>query len=66
MKLTFKSLLGVIARGARSVGEMVTAGVSMKKDDRTNLSITDKLKLAKAARKRRGVDKFTVSKSDGK
>ena len=50
MKLTFKSLLGVIPRGARSVGEIVAAGVSVRKEERTNLSTTDKLKLAKAAR----------------
>ena len=50
MNLTFKSLLGVVPRGARSVGEIVAAGVSVKKEARTNLSTSDKLKLAKAAR----------------
>ncbi len=50
MKLTFKSLLGVVSRGVRSVGEMVAAGVSVKKYARTNLSMSNKLKLAKTAR----------------
>ena len=49
MKLTFKSLLGVIPWGAKSVGGIVVAGVSVEKEERMNLSTTDKLKLAKAA-----------------
>ena len=50
MKLSFKSLLGVVPRGARSIGDIVVAGVSVKKEKRTNLSTSDKLKLAKVAR----------------
>ena len=63
MKLTFKSLLGVVPRGDRSVGEIVAAGVSVKIEERTNLSTSDKLKLAKAAREGGG-DKFTIFESD--
>ena len=65
MKLSFKSLLGVVPRGARSVGDIVTADVSVKKEEQTNLSTSDKLKLAKAAREGRD-DKFTFFESDGK
>ena len=54
MELTFKSLLGVVPLGARTVGEMVTAGVSVKKEERTNLSTSDKIKLEKVARGDRG------------
>jgi len=38
MKLTFNSLLGVIPRGASSVGQIVAVGVSVKKEARTNIS----------------------------
>ena len=65
MNLTFKNLLGVAPRGARSIGEIVAAGVSVKKESRTTLSTSDKLKLAKAAREG-GPDKFTFFESDGK
>ena len=50
MKISFKSLLGTVPRGIRTVGEIVAAGVSVKKEERKNLSTSDKLKLAKSAR----------------
>ena len=50
MNLTFKNLLGVIPRAARTVGQIVAAGVSVKKEDRASLSTSEKLKLEKAAR----------------
>ena len=54
MKLTFKNLLGVVTCGVRSVGEIVAVGVAVKKEELTNLSTSNKLKLAKAARERGG------------
>ena len=65
MNLTFKNLLGVIPRAARTVGQIVAAGVSVKKEERTKLSTSDKLKLANASREG-GEDKFTFFESDGK
>ena len=65
MKLSFKSVLGAIPRGSRSVTDIVAAGVTVKKDARAGLSTSDKLKLSKAAREG-GEDKFTFFESDGK
>ena len=64
MKFSFKSLLGTVPRGARSVRDAVASGVSVKKEERNNLSTSDRLKLAKAAREG-GMDKFTFFESDG-
>ena len=64
MKFSFKSLLGTVPRGARSVPDVVAAGVSVKKEERTNLSTSYSLKLAKAAREG-GADKFTFFDLDG-
>ena len=64
MKFSFKSLLGTVPKGARSVRDVVAAGVSVKKEERTNLSTSDRLKLAKAAREG-GTNKFTFFESDG-
>ena len=64
MKFSFKSLLGTVPRGARSVRDVVAAGVSVKKEERNNLSTSDRLKLARAAREG-GTDKFTFFESDG-
>ena len=47
---SFKSLLDIVPRGARTVREVSAAGVSVKQTDRTSLSTSDKLKLAKVAR----------------
>ena len=65
MKLSFKSVLGAVPRGPRSVTEIVAAGVTVKKEARTTLSTSDKLKFSKAAREG-GDDKFTFFESDGK
>lgn len=65
MKIPFKSLLGTVPRDVRTVGEIVTAGVSVKKEERKNLSTSDRLKLAKSAREG-GTEKFTFFESDGK
>ena len=64
MQFSFKSLLGTIPRGARSVRDVVAAGISVKKEERTNLSTSDRLKLTKAAREG-GRDKFPFFESDG-
>ena len=64
MKFSFKSLPGTIPRGARSIRDVVATGVSVKKKERTNLSTSDRLKLAKATREG-GTDKFTFFESDG-
>ena len=64
MKFFFKSLLGTVPAGARTASEVAAAGVSVKKEQRTNLSASDKLKLAKSAREG-GPDKFTFFESDG-
>jgi hypothetical protein len=50
--------------GARSVRDVVAAGVSVKKEERNNLSTSNRLKLARAAREG-GTDKFTFFESDG-
>ena len=65
MNLSFKTLLGVVPRRVRTVGEIVAAGVSVKKEGRTKLSTLDKLKLARAAREG-GEEKFTLFETDGK
>ena len=65
MKASFKSVLGAVPRGARSVSDIVAAGVTVKKEARAGLSTSDKLKLLKAAREG-GEDKFTFFESDGK
>ena len=65
MKLSFKSVLGAVPRGARSVSDIIAAGVTVKKEARAGLSTSDKLKLSKAAREG-GEDKFTFFESDGK
>jgi len=61
----FKSLLGVVPRGARTVREVSIASVSVKKTYRASLSTSDKLKLAKVAREG-GENKFTFFETDGK
>ena len=60
MKISFKSLLGTVPRGVRTVGEIVAAGVSVKKEDRKNLSTSDRLKLTKSAREG-GMEKLRLS-----
>ena len=42
MKLSFKSVLGAVPKGPRSVTEIVAAGVTVKKEARTTLSTSDK------------------------
>ena len=64
MKFSFKSLLGTVPRGDRYIRDVVAAGVSVKKEDRTNLSTSDRLELAKVVREG-GTDKFTFFESDG-
>jgi len=61
---SFKSLLEVVPRGARTVREVSTAGISVKRTDRSSLSKSDKLKLAKVAREG-GENKFTFFETDG-
>jgi len=63
--VSFKSLLGVVPRGARTVRKVVSAGISFKKEDRSTLSTSDKLKLDKAAREG-GNDKLTFFETNGK
>ena len=65
MKISFKSVLGAVPRGARSVSDIVALWVAVKKEAWTNLSTSDKLKLSKAAREGED-DKFTLFESDGK
>ena len=62
---SFKSLLDVIPRGARTVREVSSAGVSVKRNDRASLSTSDKLKLAKVARDG-GENTFIFFETDGK
>jgi len=62
--VSFKSLLGVVARRARTVSKVVVAGVSDKKEYRSTLCTFEKLKPAKEARE--GDDnKFIFFESDG-
>ena len=62
---SFKSLLGVVPRGAHTLSDVVATGISVKRTDRDSLSTSDKLKLAKSAREG-GRDKFTFFETDGK
>jgi len=62
---SFKILLGVIPRGARTVREVSAAGISVKKTDCAPLSTSDKLKLAKSAREGEE-NRFTFFETDGK
>ena len=66
MKLSFKSVLGVIPRGARTVSDIVATGGIVKEEARSGLSTSDKLKLSKAAREGGGEDRFTFFEPDGK
>ena len=64
MKFSFKSLLGTVTRGARTIREVVAAGVPVKKEERQNLSTSDELKLVKTS-KEGGTCKFTFFDPDG-
>ena len=50
MKFSFKTLLGALPASTRTHGEVVAAGVSVEKEDRSSLSTSDKLKLARSAK----------------
>ena len=65
MKISFSSMMGTIPRGARTQKEVSAAGVSIRKEERSNLSVSDQLKLSKAAREG-GSDKFSFFETDGK
>ena len=65
MKISFSSMMGTIPRGARTQQEVSAAGVSIRKEERSNLSVSDQLKLSKAAREG-GSDKFSFFETDGK
>jgi len=65
MNLTFKNLLGDIPRAARTIGQIVVTGASVKKEERAKLSTSKKYKLSKAAREG-GEDKFIFFESDRK
>ena len=62
--INFASLLGVIPKGACTIQEVTTAGVSVKKELRTKLSNSDQLKLSKQA-KEGGSDKFSFFETTG-
>ena len=65
MKSSFSNLLGTLTRGAHTLHQIKTTGVSVKKEDRGKLSTSDLLKLSKAAREG-GVDNFSFFEADRK
>ena len=54
MKISFKSLLGTVPRGSRSVQEVT---LSIKKEDRVKITPSNQLRLSEKAREK-GADKF--------
>ena len=64
MKLSFMTLLDTVTRGARTLSVVVAVGFLIKKEERQNLSVLDKIRLAKSTRKG-GKGKFTFFESDG-
>ena len=58
-------MMGTIPRGARTQQEVSAAGVSIRTEEWSNLSVSDQLKLSKAAREG-GSDKFSFFETDGK
>ena len=61
---SFASILGVIPRGARTIQEVVAAGVSVKKELRTKISTSDRLKLSTSAREE-GSNNFVFFEATG-
>ena len=64
MNFSFKSFLGTVLRGARSIREVVDSGASVKKEEQNNLSVSYRLKLTKAEREG-GTENLTLFESDG-
>ena len=64
MKFSFKSLLGLDLREARTTRKVVSAEASVKKEEQQNLSTSDRLKLVRAAREG-GANKLTFFELDG-
>ena len=62
--MNFSSLLGVIPRSSQTVQEVITTGVSVKKELRSKLSTSDQLKLSKSTREG-GSDKFSFFETTG-
>ena len=58
----FNNLMGLVPKVGRAEIEVVVASVSLKKEDRTFLSTSGKLKLLKSAQEGRGADIFPSSK----
>ena len=65
MKLSFKSVMSTILRGARTLQEMSAAGVSTTNEERKNIGTSDQIKLSKVAMEGCS-DTFTFFESDGK
>ena len=65
MKLSFKALLGSIPKGGQTANQVSAAGVCVKKEDRSSLITSDKLKLSQAAREG-GAEQFCFLDTDGK
>ena len=61
MKSSFSSLLGTLPRGAHTLQQIKTAGVSVRKEDRAKLNTSNQLKLSQLARAG-GMDKFSFGK----
>ena len=65
MKLSFKALLGSIPKGGQTENQVSAAGVYVKKEDKSSLITSDKLKLSQAAREG-GAEQFCFLDTDGK
>ena len=62
---SFSSLLGTILLRARTLQQINSTEVSIRKEDSSKLSTLDQLKLSKASREG-GVDKFSFFEANGK
>ena len=65
MKLSFKSLMITVTRGARTTEVVTVASVSVKKDKRGALSTSNRIKLSRVVREA-GSEKFAFLETDGK
>ena len=62
---SFKYLMGTVPKGGRTESEVQAAEVTVKKEDKTTLLTSEKLKLSKAAQEGGG-ETFAFFETNGK